>query len=252
MTSSALPPSSPASDAAAPRCLTLRALATGGGLVVLLGLLVPWNDWTLHNTALYSHYLPPALILVLLAFALVVNPLLGRFRFARGEMAVIAVLLLGLGGVVSSGLMRYLPTVAALAPGRLTDPILREPLPADVHARLTAERRELLLDRAAALDRDGDRCLGPDEADGVAGADADGDGRTTCDEWAAARLAADPVPAWRWIVVVVGWTESTTSSRSPPFMRRRSTRPAAIPCPPMGPLNVGEPERLPLVWRMRT
>ena len=91
------------------RFFTLRALI----LCVLLGIgfsvLIPWNDWFLRNTYLNNHYMPLGLTLVLLIMGIVVNPILGRFRLLTGEMVLIAVVMLGLAGVTSSGLMRMLP-----------------------------------------------------------------------------------------------------------------------------------------------
>ena len=93
-----------------PRAFTLRALLIGGLLSIGYAALVPFNDWMIGNTLLYNNYMPPAISLVLLAAGLIVNPLLGRRRLRMGEMGVIVIMLLGLGGVVSSGLARYFST----------------------------------------------------------------------------------------------------------------------------------------------
>ena len=95
------------------RAFTLRALLIGSLLSLIAAWVVPWNDWTMGNTYLYNNHAPLLLTLVLLVFGLVVNPLLGRFRLAAGEMVVIAGMLLAIGGAVSSGLARYLPTTIA-------------------------------------------------------------------------------------------------------------------------------------------
>jgi hypothetical protein len=100
-----------------PRIFTLRALGLGLLLAVLFSVLTPWNDWFLRNTYLNNHYMPLGLTLVLLLAGLVVNPLLGRLRFAAGEMVLIAVMMLGIAGITSSGLMRMLPFMMA-APAR--------------------------------------------------------------------------------------------------------------------------------------
>ncbi|TVR47201.1 MAG: hypothetical protein EA402_01620, partial [Planctomycetota bacterium] len=91
------------------RFITLRSILIALILAVGFSVLIPWNDWFLKNTYLNNHYMPLGLTLVLLVMGMVVNPLLGRFRLLTGEMVVIAVVMLGLAGVTSSGLMRMLP-----------------------------------------------------------------------------------------------------------------------------------------------
>jgi hypothetical protein len=115
--------------------MTIRACFIGLLLTAIFAILVPWNDWQLKNTLLYNNYLPPVVSLVLLALGLAVNPLLGRFRLAQGELVVVAVMLLGLGGVASSGLMRYLPTYignsADVVASQSKLATMQEPLPDD-------------------------------------------------------------------------------------------------------------------------
>lgn len=119
--------------------MTLRACLIGAILTMLFAILVPWNDYQLENTMLYNNHLPPLVTLVLLGLGLLVNPWLGRWRLAPGEMVLIAVMLLGLGGVASSGLMRYLPTYmsnsAEVVGTRPNLDILQLPLPDDGDAQ---------------------------------------------------------------------------------------------------------------------
>lgn len=98
---------------AAPRPITARALVFGLGAAVVLAVLTPLNDWVWRNPPLYGFYLPLGVTMLLLVMALVVNPLLGRRRFTSSELVTVTVLLLVLGGVVSSGLARVLPGVIA-------------------------------------------------------------------------------------------------------------------------------------------
>ncbi|TVR15982.1 MAG: hypothetical protein EA401_02075 [Planctomycetota bacterium] len=104
-----------AEQVAAPRrrFFTLRVLLISVIIGVGFSILTPWNDWFLKNTYLNNHYMPLGLTLVLLLMGMVVNPLLGRFRLWTGEMLVIALVMLGMAGVTSSGLMRMLPYMIA-------------------------------------------------------------------------------------------------------------------------------------------
>ncbi|MBA3847189.1 MAG: hypothetical protein H0X45_11145, partial [Planctomycetes bacterium] len=113
-------------DATQPRAFTLRAILIGVGIALPLAWLAPWNDFHLNNTYLFNHYLPPIVVVVLLVLAAVVNPLLGRRSLQRGELAVIAALLLAVGGVASSGFARFWTGVVA-GPARLLE---RQDLPA--------------------------------------------------------------------------------------------------------------------------
>src|SRR4051812_43250294 len=89
------------------RALTPRALAIGAALAAAMAALAPFNDWSLNNAYLFNNALPPVVTTAVLALVAVVNPLLGRRRFARGEIVVMASLLLAAGGVASSGLVRF-------------------------------------------------------------------------------------------------------------------------------------------------
>ncbi len=150
------------------RALTWRSLGIGALLVVALGLITPWNDWFLQNTSLYLHYLPPAVVLVILVLSLILNPLLGRHRLRTGEMAVITIMLLALGGVVSSGLMRYLPFMTTAPAGRLRTGTSHETLRVDLSkAEIAALRTafEADVDRLfAELDVNGDGRIDATEA----------------------------------------------------------------------------------------
>lgn len=100
-------------DSTAQKALSGRALLTGFLLVVVFALLAPINDWLLHNTFLYSQYLPVGVFLLLVTLGVVVNPLLGSRRFRANELMTMTAMLLVLGGVVSSGLNAYFPAVVA-------------------------------------------------------------------------------------------------------------------------------------------
>ena len=91
------------------RRVTARALVLGLCLALVMAVLTPLNDWVWGNPALYGLYLPLGVTMLLLVMALVVNPLLGKKRFATGELVTVTVVLLVLGGVVSGGLARVLP-----------------------------------------------------------------------------------------------------------------------------------------------
>ncbi|HYE07733.1 MAG TPA: DUF6785 family protein [Planctomycetota bacterium] len=106
------PTTSPAAEPP-PRAFTLRAVLIGLALAAALAVLTPWNDWYLRNTFLFSNYLPPVVTVLLLGFGLVVNPLLRERRLRPGELVVITVMVLSVGGVASSGLMRLWPGAVA-------------------------------------------------------------------------------------------------------------------------------------------
>ncbi len=197
----------PPSEGRRQRCFTLRALTLGAVLTVVFALITPWNDWFLENTSLYLHYLPPAVLLVILVMVLVVNPLLGRRRFAQGELVVVVAMLLALGGVVSSGLVRYLPGMITLPATRLkpggTYERLREPLGPEDQAAARARFERHLARRFARLDADGNDTLSPNElgdANALATADSDNDGAVSLPEYRAHILQQDPdaLPDARW------------------------------------------------------
>lgn len=107
-------PSTISAPAVAPgKAFTLRALLSGFALVVIFALLTPINDWLLKNTMMYSQHLAVGVFLFVVMMGVIVNPLLGRFRYRAGEMMVMVAMLLVLGGVASSGLIRVFPPIIA-------------------------------------------------------------------------------------------------------------------------------------------
>jgi len=88
--------------------MTLRALILAAGLAAV----VPVNDWYFRNPFFYSQHLPIGVLLLLLVvlFTVVVNPILGRRRRVHNELLVVTGMLPVLGGVASSGLNRILAT----------------------------------------------------------------------------------------------------------------------------------------------
>ncbi|HYE06414.1 MAG TPA: DUF6785 family protein [Planctomycetota bacterium] len=199
---------SPTPTTPRPRAFTVRAVVIGVLLALPLAWLTPWNDWYLDNAYLFNNFLPPLATTVLLLLAAVVNPLLGpRRRLARGELVVIAALLLAVGGVVSSGFARYWSGVVA-GPARMlartNHDALKLPLDeARAEAALARMRAHAERD-AARLDADGNGRLDADEAWGsaerIAAADRDGDGTLTREEYVLARLAGDDAAqaTWTW------------------------------------------------------
>ncbi|MBA3685085.1 MAG: hypothetical protein H0W72_07560 [Planctomycetes bacterium] len=119
------PDQPPAAPVPGKRALTARAVTVGILASAAVAAVTPINDWYLQNTYVYSQYLPIGVFLLVVVLGAVINPLLGRRRFATGELSVIVGMLLVLGGVVSSGLNRVLPPVIA-GPARLLkiDPAL--------------------------------------------------------------------------------------------------------------------------------
>lgn len=101
-----------AAPAIAPgKSFSLRALIAGFILVIGVALVTPANDWLLRNTYFYSQHLPVGVSLLVVLLGVVINPLLGRWRFRSGELMVIVGMLLVLGGVASSGLNRVFPAI---------------------------------------------------------------------------------------------------------------------------------------------
>jgi len=202
------PREEPTTGAPAPRrAFSVRAVAIGILLALALAWLAPWNDWFLRNAYLFNNFLPPVVSALLLLVAVVVNPLLGRRRLARGELAVIAALVLAAGGLSSIGFARYW-TIAVTAPARMLarEPgrALRVPLDDRARARLRDELAATMRGDFARQDADGNGALDRDEAWGgaarVAGDDRDGDARLSVEEYVAARLARDSRASatWRW------------------------------------------------------
>ncbi|HYE06415.1 MAG TPA: DUF6785 family protein, partial [Planctomycetota bacterium] len=198
---------SPTTDPVRPaRAFTPRAVGIGVALALTLAWVAPWNDWYLDNSYLFNNYLPPTATTVLLVLALVVNPLLGRRRLGRGELAVITALVLAVAGVASSGFARYWSIVVAGPARKLVrqpDEALRLPMDQAELARVVASLRAEFTADFAAVDADGDQRIRADEAWGaatVARDDRDGDGALDADEYVAGRLAHDARAhaTWRW------------------------------------------------------
>ena len=201
-------------DGSAARGVTVRSVVTGLVLVLVLAVLIPWNDWALQNTQIYNNYLPPVVTVCVLILMLLVNPLLVRVgwrRYRRGELVVIAVMLLGLGGVVSGGLVRMLPVTMAGPSRHLASN------PKFIPLRVALTEEELAAQRAAALlpvslelancDTDADgRCAlaeWPDANQAMAmDAGGNGDGWLDADEVLdyRASFSESLLPEWRWPV----------------------------------------------------
>jgi hypothetical protein len=196
-------PESPKRD----RVFTARALLIGSLLVVFLGILTPWNDNILSNMRLYSHAMPPIVTLVLLVIALAINPLLGPRRLRSGEMMVIVVMLLSLGGVVSAGLMRSFPPSVVTPAAYLATEIntaLQEPLTAERSDSIVADARSEVEAAIARVDANGDGQINIGEWRGeplrFAEIDADHDGSVTLAELLVRHADVRAVAAtpWRW------------------------------------------------------
>ncbi|MBA3848318.1 MAG: hypothetical protein H0X45_16935, partial [Planctomycetes bacterium] len=189
------------------RAFSIRAIAIGIALALALAWLAPWNDWFLRNAYLFNNFLPPIVSALLLLAAVVVNPLLGARRLVRGELAVIAALVLAAGGLSSIGFARYW-TISVTAPARMLarEPgrALKVPLDDAARARLRVQLADAMRGDFARQDADGDGRLDAHEAWGgaarVAGDDRDGDALLSVEEYIAARLARDPraSASWRW------------------------------------------------------
>lgn len=88
MSETSTPAVEPTSDPKPVTCvaqhsLTWRAVIIGTITVLLVAVATPFNDWVLNNTYLYCQQLPPVIMLVIILFGLVVNPLLGRRRLKQ-------------------------------------------------------------------------------------------------------------------------------------------------------------------------
>lgn len=90
-----------------------RGVIVGAMLSFVVAVITPVNDWLLGNTAFYSQHLPIGVLVVLLVLAFGVNPWLGRWRLDGRDLRITTAMLLVLGGVVSNGLMGYLPAIIA-------------------------------------------------------------------------------------------------------------------------------------------
>ena len=190
--------------------MTLRAFLVGLVITAIFALIIPWNDWSLQNTQMFNNYMPPTITLVILGFALVINPLLGKRRFSCKELVVIVVMLLGLGGVASSGLMRVYPSTIA-APARYLGtnanlaPLQTE-LSAEERAELLERQLQVVAGEIARTDADGDGAWNAAEFDGndslFAKIDGDSDGLLTADEVLKHYQAINSefTPRWKWDV----------------------------------------------------
>ncbi|MDA3961259.1 MAG: hypothetical protein PF961_10760 [Planctomycetota bacterium] len=219
-----------AEKAASTRSVTLKAVLTGLVLVVVLALAIPWNDWSLRNTQLYNNYLPPIVTVAIMGLVLLVNPWLGRFRYRRGELVVIVVMLLGLGGVVSGGLVRVLPMAMAgparhLATRANYEP-MQEALTAAEQAAIQRERLVVMEAWLASYDSDGDGTVQVAELPGERAAviDGDHDGVVSAAELLAerGRMGKEASAEYRWPVprdVVIGVPESGPIRRDDPEYR---------------------------------
>src|SRR6266545_186579 len=89
-----------------------RSILLGLLGVVLICALAPYNDWAVNNTYMVGNYLPVGLLLFFLAFIVLINGPLSRYRprsaFGSGELAVALGMVLVGCSVPASGLMRYL------------------------------------------------------------------------------------------------------------------------------------------------
>lgn len=94
------------------RAVTIRALLVGSLCVVLVGVLVPYNDFVLSDNSLAAGFLPLVAVLVQFALVVVFNVPLHRWapRWAlrRGELGVIVMMTTLACAVPNWGLMRFL------------------------------------------------------------------------------------------------------------------------------------------------
>ncbi len=92
--------------------VTARALLTGVVCTAILVAVTPYNDEYILGTYVAGNHFPVGAFAVLLALALVVNPVLRRTRtgrpFSSAELLTVWVMTLVSSGIPSSGLYRYL------------------------------------------------------------------------------------------------------------------------------------------------
>lgn len=104
----------PGSNLPARSAISLRSVLLGLTGVAFISLLTPYNDYVLNNTRLIGNFLPVGLLLFYSFFLLVVNGPLWKWRphlaLSSGELGVSLAMTLMSCGVVSSGLIRYLPS----------------------------------------------------------------------------------------------------------------------------------------------
>lgn len=95
------------------RPVNYRSLLLGLAGVTFICGLTPYNDYVVNNTFLVGNFLPIGLLLFFIAFVLLINGPLWRFKptwaFTQAELAVALGMTLVSCVMPSSGLMRYLP-----------------------------------------------------------------------------------------------------------------------------------------------
>src|SRR5687767_5591945 len=103
-----LPPLVKQRSAISWRSVTLGLVGT-----VIVCAITPYNDNALNNTAFIGNNLPLGVVVMLFAFALLVNgplsKLAPRHALTTGELAVALAMVLVSCALPSSGLMRYFP-----------------------------------------------------------------------------------------------------------------------------------------------
>ncbi|MCY2927064.1 MAG: hypothetical protein NT031_16850 [Planctomycetota bacterium] len=91
--------------------MTFRAVLLGLLLAAAIAAVSYFNDAVISQSSMVSSYMPTALLGLLLALVLAVNPVLSRVRrglaFSGRELAAILMILLVAGSISSDGLMRY-------------------------------------------------------------------------------------------------------------------------------------------------
>ncbi|NUP98974.1 MAG: DegT/DnrJ/EryC1/StrS family aminotransferase [Armatimonadetes bacterium] len=104
---------------AEPRPASLRAVLVALAAVGFLAWITPYNDYDLQNTYIAGNLFPTGAMVVLLALALGVNPLLTRYAprrvFRPHELGLIWCVIAIASGIPAAGLLRYLlPAQTAL------------------------------------------------------------------------------------------------------------------------------------------
>ncbi len=96
--------------------ITWRSVVLGLALAGVLCAVEPYNDWVLANTFLAGNHFPigpVAALLILSSLNLLADRLRGRSLLTPRELAVVYIILTVAVGIPSSGLLRYVLTVAA-------------------------------------------------------------------------------------------------------------------------------------------
>ncbi len=99
--------------------MSSRVIAVAVFFVALFAFIIPINDLYLRNTPLAGNLLPTNTVLVLLVFALLINPILRKFSpnlsFRPAELASLWALMVIPSGLAMAGFWRYiLPQIANL------------------------------------------------------------------------------------------------------------------------------------------